>query len=60
MVGGSCPGAQIDASGLRETGTIAFQGDLTYASTAVISGASPRSFPTTCFSNGGITPAVTS
>ena len=57
MVSGSCPGAQIDASGLRESGTIAFQGDLTYSSTAVISGSITEIIPTTCFSSGGITPS---
>jgi hypothetical protein len=57
MVSGSCPAAQIDASGLRETGTIAFQGDLTYASTGVISGSITEIIPTSCLSSGGISPS---
>lgn len=55
MVSASCPQIQVDASGLRETGSIAFQSDLTYASTATLSGSLTEVIPTTCLSSGQVT-----
>jgi hypothetical protein len=54
---GSCPGLQVDASGLHETGSISFQSDLTYSSTAVISGSLSEMIPTACLSSGGVAPS---
>ena len=55
MVSGSCPQLQIDAAGLRETGTVAFQSDRTYASTATVSGSLTEVIPTSCLTGQGVT-----
>jgi hypothetical protein len=51
----SCPQAQVDASGLKETGTITFNADMTYTSSATLSGAIKETFPSSCLMSQGVT-----
>jgi hypothetical protein len=49
----SCPGATIDASGLKETGAITFSSDGTYSVMFAVSGSLAESIPLSCFTSGG-------
>jgi hypothetical protein len=54
-MGTSCPQTQVDASGLMETGTITFNSDMTYASTATLSGTIRETLPSSCLMSQGVT-----
>jgi hypothetical protein len=55
MTGSTCSGIGVSTSGLRESGTITFNADLTYTSNATISGSLSETVPSSCLTTGGVT-----
>lgn len=55
MTGSTCSGIGVNSSGLRESGTITFNSNLTYTSNATISGAFTETIPSSCLTVGGVT-----
>jgi len=51
----SCPQAPIDSSGLRVTGSLDLQSDMTFTSTATLNGNVTVAIPTACLTSDGVT-----
>jgi hypothetical protein len=54
-VSASCPAAQIDASGVNVSGNLSFKSDMTFTSTARLSGTATVAVSNSCLMTGGFT-----
>jgi hypothetical protein len=55
MVNQQCPSATASAAGLKVTGTVSYNADLTYTFMSTISGSTSVTLPASCLSSQGVT-----